>query len=293
MVTTTDLQKLAPFGVEADPDLILKPTEAGCAQLRRMFDEQGMLIFRDLEPLDLAGQIEVCSIFGPVMDTPWENFYVSNSRPDGFLGAQPLLWHHDLTYLPVPYLGGSLHALEVDDDSTSTQFVSGLDAWRRLPDALRERIDGLNALHIKLKVFDRRNVLTDLEPGDVGAVHAVAPRHERTGERYIFVNGSYTDSIIGLSRAESDALLEALFACTYVDEHVYEHRWRRGDLVIWDNRTIQHARGEVGKAIRTLRRVSIAEWGYAQMYPTDGGIHSDQYDISLAEGTGVGKALAG
>jgi taurine dioxygenase len=289
MTAAAPIRMLTPFGVEADPDLILRPTEAGNAELRRQFNEQGLVVFKRLEPMSMERQMEVCRIFGPVLDNPWENMLVSNTRPDGFLGAQQLLWHHDLPYLPRPYIGGSLHALEAEPGTTSTHFASGLRGWDRLSQELRAWIEGRNALHVKQKVFDQRNRLADLEPGDVCAVHAVVRRQRATGEPYVFVSEDLTDCIIGLSPEDSDALLEALFAVLYAPGETYEHHWDVGDLVVWDNETVQHARGDVGSAARTLQRVSIAEIGYNDMYPTDGGVHSDQYEMTLAEGTGQAR----
>jgi len=284
---------IAPFGVEADPNLILEPSEAGSRELRRLFDEQGLLIFRGLPLLSMEEQMAACRNIGPVLDNPFENMIVSNTRPDGYLGAQQLLWHNDLAYLPRPYIGGSLHALEVGAGTTSTHFASALLAYRGLPEALRERIGGLNALHVKQRVFDRRNRLSDLEPGDVCSIHAVVRQQRNTGVPYIFVSEDLTDSIVGLSPDESDALLEELFSHLYGPGTTYEHRWQTGDLVIWDNETVQHARGDITGEVRTLQRVSIAEIGYAQMYPTDLGIYSDQYDMTLAEGTGKDVVRAG
>jgi taurine dioxygenase len=291
MTSDTSIRSIEPFGAQADPELILQPTEASSRELRRMFDEQGLVVFKRLEPMSMERQMEVCRIFGPVLDNPWENMLVSNTRPDGLLGVQPLLWHHDLPYLPKPYTGGSLHALEAEPGTTSTRFASGLRAWERLPQSLRERIEGRNGLHVKLKIFDRRTRLADLEPGDVCAVHAVVRRQRNTGKPYVFVSEDLTDCITGLSPQDSDALLEELFACLYAEGETYEHRWEVGDLVVWDNETVQHARGEVTAHARTLQRVSIADIGYTDMYPTDLGIHSDQYDAALAEGTGKTKEI--
>ena len=169
---------------------------------------------------------------------------------------------------------------------------SGQFRFERLPGKLRDRVANLNALHVKQKVFDRRNRLTDLEPGDVCAVHAVVRQQRNTGCPYLFVSEDLTDCIIGLSPEESDALLAELFSWLYAEGETYEHRWDLGDIVIWDNETVQHARGEITESVRTLQRVSIAEWGYAQMYPTDLGIYSDQYDMTLAQGTGMADASA-
>lgn len=273
---------ISPFGAELSTADALAADDAGRAELRRLLEREGLLLFRG-PCLEMAEQMEFCRIFGPVLDTPWENFVISNARPDGFLGAQQLLWHSDLTYLPEPYIGGALHALEVDEGATPTRFANGMQAWERLPHALRERVDGLTALHVKQRVFDRPNRLTDMEPGDVCTVQPVVRRQPGTGRPYLFVSEDLTDSIIGLAREESDALLAELFACFYAEADTLVHRWQPGDLIVWDNMTVQHARGAISPATRTLQRVSIARIGYAQMYPTDLGIHGDQYEMTRAD----------
>ena len=156
------LRPLEPFGVEADAGLLVGGHDA----LRQQFDEQGLVLIRGLA-LSMDEQKALCRIFGPVLDTPLENFMVSNVREDGYLGMQELLFHHDLAYLPEPYSGGALHAVEAGEGATSTRFASGTRAWAGLPAALKQRIAPMNALHVKQRVFDRPNTLADLEPGDV------------------------------------------------------------------------------------------------------------------------------
>lgn len=276
------IRQLEPFGIEADPRLIAEAPD----ELRRLFDEQGLVLIRGLD-LSMEEQKALCRIFGPVLDTPHENFVVSNVREDGYLGVQELLFHHDLSYLPAPYVGGALHAIEVGDGATSTRFASGTRAWARLPAELQERVAPLNALHVKLRVFDRPNSLGDLEPGDVAAVHAVVGKHQRTGAPYLMVSEQLTACIAGLSEKDSAELLQDLFARLYAPDNVYEHHWRKGDIIIWDNLAVQHARGPLSPAPRSLQRVSIARIGYAQMYPTDLGIFGEQYAETLGAGAGA------
>lgn len=282
----SNFRQLAPFGVEVSADLARRPSAADKTELRRLFDEQGLILIRGLS-LSMDEQKELCRIFGPVLDTPHENFVVSNVREDGYLGRQELLFHHDLAYLPEPYSGGALHALEAAEGATSTRFASGTRAWERLPPELRRRVAGANALHVKQRVYDRPNTLADLEPGDVCAIHAVAPRHARTDRPYLMVSEDLTVCVAGLGEVESAELLRRLFAVLYAPENVYEHRWQVGDIVIWDNLAVQHARGPVTTAPRSLQRVSIARIGYAQMYPTDLGIFGEQYAEELGAGAGA------
>ena len=286
MDCTIPFRQIEPFGVEVDAAIAADTDGAAKAGLRRLFDEQGLVLVRGLS-LSMQEQMALCRIFGPVLDTPHENFVVSATRPDGYLGAEQLLFHNDLTYLPMPYLGGSLHALEAGEGTTNTRFASGTRAWQQLPPALRARVERRNALHVKQKVFDRPNTLGDLEPGDVCAIHAVVGRHHRTDRPYLMVSEDLTVCIAGQPEAESAALLAELFAHLYAPGNVYEHRWQEGDIIIWDNLAVQHARGPVSAAPRALQRVSIGTIGYDAMYPTDGGIYGKQYADTLGAGAGA------
>lgn len=271
-MTALQTSRLEPFGHEVALASI-RDIDAGAAEaLRALYQRDGLLLVRGLE-LSQADQIELCRHLGPVNESQFENFLVSNVAKEGHLGTRELLWHHDVPYLPAPYLGASLHALKVDPGAVGTRFASGFRAYERLPPALKERIDGMKALHVRERVFDRRNRLTDLQEGDVCTVHDIVRRQPETGRPYLFVSENLSPCIIGLSEADSQALLEELFGYIYAADNVFEHRWVKGDIVIWDNLTLQHARGLAGTGTRTLQRVTIAELGYTAQYPTDVGIY--------------------
>ncbi len=270
---------LSPFGrqLRISREDGLKP--AGREEVRRQFLEDGLLLVRELS-LTMEQQQEFCRTFGPIPDSPNENFYVSNRRADGFLGTKELQWHNDVPYLPSPYLVAALHALDVDPDATSTKFVSGVQAYESLPQSLKQRLTGLNALQVRQRKSERRNRLADLEPGDLCTVHPVIRHHEGTGRPYLFVNENMTACIIGMPEHESDALLAELFSYLYADEAVYEHRWQPGDLVVWDNLALQHARGSVGEGARTLQRVTCTRFTYTEQYPADS-VGEDLHNTNL------------
>jgi len=258
----------APFGLEVKVDLSESFDPDEKQALRRLYRHSGLILVRD-QRLSMDQQIAACSIFGPVLKDSRENYIVSNVREDGLLGDRELLFHNDIPYVPAPYLGGSLHALEVDQGVSATRFASGFNAYERLPDALRQRIVGLNALHVRARAFTRRTRLTDLHPSDNCAVHALVGHQNDTGRPYIFACLDMTACLIGMSEQESDALLEQLFACLYDEKQVYDHVWRPGDIVIWDNLAVQHARKAIAGGTRTLQRVTIAQYGYWDQYPVD------------------------
>lgn len=282
-MTALKATALAPFGHEVALSSIREIDAEGGETLRELYRRDGLLLLRGLT-LSKADQIEFCRHLGPVNESQFENFLVSNVAKGGHLGTRELLWHHDVPYLPAPYLGASLHALQVDADAVGTRFSSGFRAYEALPEALKNRIDGMKALHVRERVFDRRNRLTDLLEGDVCTVHDVVQRQPGTGRPYLFVSENLSPCIIGLSEADSQALLDELFGYFYAADNVLEHRWREGDIVIWDNLTLQHARGLAGEGTRTLQRVTIAELGYAQQYPTDVAIYDQLGNETMLEG---------
>jgi taurine dioxygenase len=257
----------APFGLEVKVDLSATFSAAEKQALRQLYQRDGLILVRN-QKLSMDQQIEACSIFGPVLRNR-ENYIVSNVREDGLLGTRELLFHSDVPYVPAPYLGGSLHALEVDAGVSATRFASGFKAYDRLPTELRRRIDALNALHVRARAFTRRTRLTDLIPTDNCAVHALVGRQKDTERSYIFACLDMTACVIGMPEQASDLLLEELFSYLYAEEQIYDHVWRPGDIVIWDNLAVQHARKAIAAGRRTLQRVSIAEYGYWDQYPVD------------------------
>jgi taurine dioxygenase len=259
---------LAPFGVEVEVD-VRKLSSKDEEELRRLYHVDGLLLLRD-QTLTMDEQIDLCSVFGPILRNSRENYIVSNVRDDGLLGNKALLFHNDVPFVPCPYLGGSLHALDVAEGVSATEFVSGFRAYERLPVSLRDRVEALTALQVRKRVEGRRTRLTDLHPRDCAAVHRLVGRLASTQRPYLFVNEDMTDSIVGVSEAESDALLDQLFSHLYAPGEVYEQVWRNGDIVIWDNLAVQHARREVAPiGNRTLQRVTIAELGFYDQIPYD------------------------
>jgi taurine dioxygenase len=262
----------APFGWQVAVDLTAPLSEAQRAALLRIYRRDGLILFRG-QTLSRAQQQAACDLFGPALRTELDNYVVSNVVEGGFLGKAELLFHNDIPYVPAPFLGGSLHALDVAEGAAATRFASALKGWERLPAALKAKVEGLNALHVRGHMLGRRTTLADLDPGDMATVHPVVGRQEGTGRPYLFVNLDMSACITKLTPAESDALLEELFGYLYAPGTVYEHHWRQGDLVIWDNLAVQHARSATGNAARTLQRVTIAHYGYWEQVPTDLHLH--------------------
>jgi taurine dioxygenase len=260
--------QLAPFGIEVSLDPAKRLSTGDESELRRLFAQDGLLVVRGLE-LSLDEQLEFCSLFGPVLRSEGETYVISNDPEKGILAGAELIFHSDIPYVPAPYAAGALYAVEVTEGVSPTRFASGFRAWERLSPAQRERIDGLNSIQMRTRVIDGRNRLVNAKPTDNCAVQAVVPRQTETGRPYVFVGETHTAAIIGLADAESEALLEELFAVIYAEDNIYDHEWRPGDLVIWDNLAVQHGRKPVTGGVRTLQRVSMGRFAYWDQYPVD------------------------
>lgn len=265
----------APFGIEVRIDPAANFGDEERAALRTLYVRDGLLRFRSAEPLSTDAQAEFCRIFGPVPRDLHDTYLVSNRAPDGILADLELLFHHDITYVPAPFLAGCLHAVDVTPGVSATRFASGFLAYERMPQKLRDRIDGMKAVFVRPRVEDRRCRLTDAWSGDNCAVHALVQRQKGTGRPYVFANAHHTALVCGLSEQDSDALLEELFAHLYVGDGIYEHTWTNGDMILWDNLALQHARAKVTGGVRTLQRVSVSVFGYEQQYPADSGWYAD------------------
>jgi taurine dioxygenase len=236
--------------------------------LSRTFDERAVLVFRDID-LSVAKQHQIVEILhakGDVsaiegIDT--ENFScVSNKEEDGGAPYGRLLFHTDMMWSEIANQTPSLWAMEAEQPSTPTIFVNIVHAWKTLPDDMKARLEGLSARH-ESGQQGRGNTnfeeqLIQPQWGKLNeTIKPIAMKHPRTGETMLYVCEQQTREIIGLPKAESDALLDELFTHLYRPEGVLAHQWKPHDLVIWDNMVAQHGRPYVegrGSA-RTLRKI--------------------------------------
>lgn len=242
--------------------------EATRAALQNLVNEHRLVLIRDtaLEPEDQVGFSE---ILGPInrrgvsMPGGRTHAFVSNAVKDGFLRDGEIFFHADQTYFSPPMKAISLYAIEIPSQGGDTRFLDSIAAYKRLPDALKQRLQGLEAFHAhdysenKYKNGSRGKI--DLaRPDAVSATHPVVWTHPVLGEPLLLVNRSQTQYILGMDADESEALLNELYRHIENDEHIYTHKWAVGDLLIWDNWALQHARTLWDSSEkRTLRRVPI------------------------------------
>jgi taurine dioxygenase len=171
-------------------------------------------------------------------------------------------WHSDLSYKREPSLLSALYALEVPvKDGVvlgQTDFASTTAAYDALPAETKQRIEGLRNVH-SYRYYRAKNVEAqkaeqargartvqehNLTPEQLASVpDSEAPivrTHPVTGRKGLFINEAHTSHIVGLPKAEGDALCAELCAHIIRPEFRYEHRWQAGDLLVWDNAAVLH-----------------------------------------------------
>jgi taurine dioxygenase len=263
-----DIKSLPPFAAEIDLDLSSTFTEDVKESLRTLYDRHHMLIFRN-QSLSKDEQTAFMSLFGPIVQSGIDGGgYVTNEpSEDNILAAHALAFHSDLAFSAQPVLGISLYAEQVEDDRSSTFYVDSMKAYARLPDELRARVEGLHALHVYGANLSGTNT-AESTSGLPRYVRPLVMPHPRSGVPILYINQTHTARIIELEKEESDTLLSQLLETIYRADNIYEHSWRIGDLVIWDNLALQHARPNVADVgIRRLRRVVNAHADFLQLYP--------------------------
>ncbi|MEO7743203.1 MAG: TauD/TfdA family dioxygenase [Usitatibacter sp.] len=185
-----------------------------------------------------------------VADHP-EIYVVSNvigpdGVPIGSLGAGEAQWHTDMSYLREPPDASMLYALEVPAEGGDTWLCGMEAALRALPRELLHRVRGLNIKHDG--TYNSGGYLRKgLEPTDdptrsVGTPHPVVCAHPVTGRPILYLGRRRNAYMIGLPLEESERLLDELWRYASLPKNCFAHRWRVGDLLMWDNRSTMHRR---------------------------------------------------
>lgn len=261
-----DWMPLHPIGAEVQLDLSGEVSPAQIDALRQLFDERHLLAFPAQE-LSSEDQLRVAGWFGPVPDDRTASLYATDPGIGG-MGDAELAFHSDLSCTPEPLSGISLYAVDVEDRSPPTLFVDAMAAAASLDEALSRRLENLhveNLWPLHLAVRQRREDAPEDWPG---TRHPVLKPHPGTGKPILYLNASHSDRIVELGTEESEALIQELFALLYAPANRYDHHWRNGDLLVWDNLALQHARPPVPEGVaRTLRRVEIGSALYQELMP--------------------------
>lgn len=272
------------FGVEIVGVDVRTVDDAAFARIVEAFDDHSLLLFRG-QAISDEEQIVFSRRFGPletrIRSIISERRYVpevshlANVDDDGRLippgdkrnlfNAGNQMWHTDSSFKRVPALASLLSAREVPPEGGETQFASTRVAYGRLPEALQGSLEDKVAIHSF--EYSRGLVGAGLLPPEHAAQVPPVPQalvraNPRHGRRNFYV-GSHTCEIVGMPTDEARALLRDLLERATRPELVYTHRWKVGDLVMWDNRCMLH-RGrpwDEARYRRVMHRTTVAGEG--------------------------------
>ena len=249
--------------------------DATVKAIRDAFDQNIFVVFREQE-LSEDDQLRAAGYFGKVhvrrkpvttrdpggaFDTPFMlvTNIVENGKSIGVFGDGEMWFHHDTSYYPEPHRATLLYSMKLPSWGGNTCFSNMYKAYENIPQPLRDKLEGKKVLQVH--DYKRRERL-DIEQIDLNSVrHHEQPifiTHPATGRKALYISRLMSARILGLSRVESETALEQLFEISEDPAIVYEHKWKLGDLVIWDNWCSIHARKDFPRdEPRLMRRLTI------------------------------------
>jgi taurine dioxygenase len=269
-----------PFSVALGAEVkgvdLRKPLDdASVKAINEAFNQHIVVVFRGQE-LSEDDQLRAAGYFGKVRirrkppngrtpggewDTPFMMVtnIVENGAPIGAFGDGEMWFHHDTSYLAEPNRATLLYSMKITSSGGQTCFSNMYRAYDNIPRALRDRLEGRQVLQVH--DYKRRERI-DVDAIDLGAVqHQKQPifiTHPITGKKALYVSRLMSARIEGLAKEESEAALEQLFDISEHPAIAYEHDWRLGDLVIWDNWCSIHMRKDFPREEpRLMRRLTI------------------------------------
>lgn len=167
------------------------------------------------------------------------------------------IWHSDVSFDERPPMGSALLAVELPPAGGDTIFANQHAAWESLSPGLQRMLDGMRAIHTGAGLAAATGRGEDWR--EHGQAHPVVRTHPETGRKALYVSPAFTVALEDMTVAESRPILEMLHAAGHAPDVCYRRRWRPGDLVMWDNRSVQHyAVHDYGDAPRTMHRITIA-----------------------------------
>lgn len=228
------------------------------AAVQAAFLEHHVLCFRS-QPLTPPDFSRVARYFGepqlqllrhqrvddvPEVSVLESTYKTAEDKPDDLQLVRLSGWHTDDSYFEIPAKATMLQVLSQPSSGGETRFCNTRKAYEDLGDDMKQRLAGLKAVHgyDTMRAPARaagRNEVEKQETPDV--VHPLVRTHDDTGRKAIYFNPNRTDHIVGMDRKDSDELLDWLYAHFTQEKYRYDHKWRTGDILLWDNRCLIHS----------------------------------------------------
>ena len=249
------------------------------AELRAHWIENKVLVFpgQKMSNNDLE---RFSQYFGELGDDPFfghieghEHICAIQRAADETAPVFAEFFHSDWSFMEVPPAGTALYGITIPPVGGDTLFADQVAAYQALPEALREKVDGLIAIHSAELGYAPDGVYGDSEENSKRSMkilpsekarekqeHPLVITHRETGEKALFSSLAYIQGFVGMEKEASDALLVELYNHQSQEQFVYRHKWEKDMLVIWDNRSVLHsATGGYDGHDRLLHRTTIAD----------------------------------
>jgi len=221
--------------------------------LGRAFAEHHVLVMRDqhFDPEEfkaaarLFGELQIHDRKEQHVPGHPDVYYVSN---DIFVNGKRMIpgetFHTDHSNHPAPPKATTLFAVELPSHGGDTQYVNMHDAYDDLPESTKRRIAGLKAVHVYQSKYSPRSLagLNDASRAKLPppGIHPLVRTHPENGRKALFLNPVRMESIVDMDNDEALKLIDELMQHATQKKYEYRHRWRHGDWVIWDNRSVMH-----------------------------------------------------
>ncbi|KAJ6576676.1 hypothetical protein DFH09DRAFT_1149990 [Mycena vulgaris] len=216
--------------------------------------ERGVVFFRDQE-IDIHGQLDLASHFGPLhkhATTPiprngLEHVHVvyndSSRRPDPASFSKLELWHTDVSYEIQPPSTTSLKILTGPEYGGDTIWSSGYALYSSFSPGFQKYLEGLSAVHSAVAQAEgARAAGLPVRRQEIETIHPVVRVHPATGFKSVYVNPGFTRRIVGVPKAESDAILSLLFhQISENPDFQVRFKWEKNSIAFWDNRVVTHS----------------------------------------------------
>jgi taurine dioxygenase len=223
------------------------------SDLNRAFAKHHVLVIRD-QDLSPDGFKTAAQVFGELLQHDKREthvpghpdvYYVSNEQVvNGKRIIPGESFHTDHSNHPAPPKATTLFAVSLPSSGGDTQYVNMHDAYDDLPDAMKNRIEGLKAVHVYLSKYSPRSLglLSDESRNALPppGIHPLVRTNPDNGRKALYLNPVRMESIVGMEDAAALELIGELMAHATQQKYEYRHQWRYGDMVIWDNRSVMH-----------------------------------------------------
>jgi taurine dioxygenase len=223
------------------------------AALYRAFTERHVLVMRDqhFTPDQFKAATQIFGEIQPhdkkehhVPGHPGVDYVSNDEIVDGRRIIPGETFHSDHSNHPRPPKATTLFAVELPSSGGDTQYVNMHEAYDDLPEASKRRIDGLKAVHVYLSKFSPRPLgkITEESRRNLPppGVHPLVRTNPENGRKALFLNPVRLESVVGMEDQEALTLIDDLMRHATQRKYEYRHKWRKGDWVLWDNRSVMH-----------------------------------------------------